>query len=96
VQLNAREATKVLSKVHGAELIDFDPTAHLQGAGTICSATDVRRLCACGLHAVDMNRKIRVRIPIRLAGVCRLLPPTRRCWCAVVARSKWNACRPTW
>jgi large subunit ribosomal protein L25 len=70
VQLNAREATKVLSKVHGAELIDFE----LDGVTSKVLVHDLQRHSMRGdfvhvdFYAVDMNRKIRVRIPIRLAG----------------------------
>lgn len=70
VQLNAREATKVLSRVHGAELIEFE----LDGATSKVLVHDLQRHSMRGdflhvdFYAVDMNRKIRVHIPIRLAG----------------------------
>ncbi|MCC7359825.1 MAG: 50S ribosomal protein L25 [Anaerolineales bacterium] len=70
VQLNAREAGKVLGKVHGAELIDFE----LDGQVSKVLVHDLQRNSIRGefvhvdLYAVDMNRTIRVRIPIRLLG----------------------------
>jgi len=70
VQLNAREATKVLSRVHGAELIDFE----LDGQVSKVLVHDLQRHSMRGdfvhvdFYAVDMDRKIRVRIPIRLTG----------------------------
>ncbi len=70
VQLNAREATKVLSRVHGAELIDFE----LDGQTSKVLVHDLQRHSIRGdflhvdFYAVDMDRVIRVHIPIRLTG----------------------------
>jgi large subunit ribosomal protein L25 len=70
VQLNAREAGKVLGRVHGAELIDFE----LEGATSKVLVHDLQRHTIRGdfmhvdFYAVDMNRTIRVRIPVRLTG----------------------------
>jgi len=70
VQLNTREATKILSRVHGAELIDFE----LDGQTSKVLVHDLQRHSMRGdflhvdFYAVDMNRVIRVHIPIRLTG----------------------------
>src|SRR5689334_14342070 len=62
VQLNAREASKVLGKVHGAELIDFE----LDGQTSKVLVHDTQHHSLRGdfvhvdLYSVDMNRTIRV------------------------------------
>jgi large subunit ribosomal protein L25 len=70
VQLNTREASRILRKVHGAELIDLE----MDGATRKVLVQDLQRDAIRGdflhadFYAVDMNRTIRVRIPIRLVG----------------------------
>jgi large subunit ribosomal protein L25 len=70
IQLNAREATKVFRRVHGAELIDLE----VDGTTRKVLVHDLQRHSIRGdflhadFYAVDMNRTIRVRIPIRLVG----------------------------
>ena len=70
VQLNTREASKVLSKVHGAELVDFE----FEGQTSKVLVHDLQRHSMRGdfvhvdFYVVDMNREIRVHIPIRLTG----------------------------
>ncbi|MEP7356808.1 MAG: 50S ribosomal protein L25 [Anaerolineales bacterium] len=71
IQLNSREATKVLRRVHGAELIDLE----LDGTTHKVLVHDLQRDSIRGdflhadLYVVDMARKIKVRIPIRLIGI---------------------------
>src|SRR5579859_101128 len=70
IQLNNREASKVLRRVHGAELIDLE----LEGQTHKVLLHDVQRDAMRGdflhadLYVVDMTRPIRVRLPIRLVG----------------------------
>jgi large subunit ribosomal protein L25 len=70
IQLNSREASKVLRRVHGAELIDLE----VDGQTRKVLLHDVQRDSLRGdflhadLYVVDMNRPIRVRLPIRLVG----------------------------
>jgi len=70
IQLNTREATRVFRRVHGAELIDLE----LDGETRKVLVHDLQRDAIRGdflhadFYAVDMNRTIRVRIPIRLVG----------------------------
>jgi large subunit ribosomal protein L25 len=70
IQLNSREASKVFRRVHGAELIDLD----LDGKLHKVLVHDLQRDSIRGdflhadLYVVDMTRKIKVRIPIRLTG----------------------------
>ena len=70
IQLNSREASKVFRRVHGAELIDLD----LDGKMHKVLVHDLQRDSIRGdflhadLYVVDMTRKIKVRIPIRLVG----------------------------
>lgn len=70
IQLEAREATRVFRRVHGAQLID------LEVAGTTHKVLvhDLQRDSMRGdflhadFYAVDMARPIRVRLPIRFTG----------------------------
>ncbi len=70
IQLNSREASKVFRRVHGAELIDLD----LDGKMHKVLVHDLQRDSIRGdflhadLYVVDMSRRIKVRIPIRLTG----------------------------
>ena len=70
IQLNSRDASKVLRRVHGAELIDLE----LDGATRKVLVHDLQRDTIRGdflhadLYVVDMARRIKVRIPIRLLG----------------------------
>jgi large subunit ribosomal protein L25 len=70
IQLNSRDATRVFRRVHGAELIDLE----LDGQTHKVLVHDLQRDSIRGdflhadFYAVDMNRTIRVRIPIRLVG----------------------------
>jgi large subunit ribosomal protein L25 len=70
IQMNSREASKVLRRVHGAELIDLE----IDGQVHKVLVHDLQRDSLRGdflhadLYAVDMNRPIRVRLPIRLVG----------------------------
>jgi large subunit ribosomal protein L25 len=70
IQIDAREATKVFRRVHGAELIELE----VDGASHKVLVHDLQRDAIRGdflhadFYAVDMNRTIRVRIPIRLVG----------------------------
>jgi large subunit ribosomal protein L25 len=70
IQLDAREATRVFRRVHGAELIDLE----VEGVTRKVLVHDLQRHSIRGdflhadFYAVDMNRTIRVRIPIRLTG----------------------------
>lgn len=70
IQLNSREASKVFRRVHGAELIDLE----LEGQTRKVLVHDLQRDSLRGeflhadLYVVDMNRPIRVRLPIRLVG----------------------------
>ena len=70
IQLNSREASKVFRRVHGAELIDLE----LDGKTHKVLVHDLQRDSIRGdflhadLYVVDMTRKIKVRIPIRLVG----------------------------
>jgi len=70
IQLNTREATRLFRRVHGAELIDLE----LDGKTHKVLVQDLQRDAIRGdflhadFYAVDMNRSIRVRIPVRLVG----------------------------
>ncbi len=70
IQLNSREASKVLRRVHGAELIDLE----LEGKTSKVLVHDLQRDAIRGdflhadLYVVDMARPIRVRLPIHLVG----------------------------
>src|SRR5262245_1310094 len=70
IQLNTREASKVLRRVHGAELIDLE----LDGQSRKVLVHDLQRDSLRGdfvhadLYVVDMARPIRVHLPIHLVG----------------------------
>src|SRR5262245_39294006 len=70
IQLNAREASKVLRRVHGAELVDLE----LEGQTRKVLVHDLQRDSLRGdflhadLYVVDMSRPIRVHLPIHLVG----------------------------
>ena len=70
IQMNSREASKVLRRVHGAELIDLE----LDGQTRKVLVHDLQRDAIRGeflhadLYVVDMSRPIRVRLPIHLVG----------------------------
>jgi large subunit ribosomal protein L25 len=70
IQLNTREASKVLRRVHGAELIDLE----LAGETRKVLVHDLQRDAIRGdflhadLYVVDMARPIRVHLPIHLVG----------------------------
>jgi large subunit ribosomal protein L25 len=70
IQLNSREASKVLRRVHGAELIDLE----LDGKTHKVLVHDLQRDAIRGdflhadLYVVDMARPIRVHLPIHLVG----------------------------
>lgn len=70
IQLNTREASKVLRRVHGAELIDLE----LDGQTRKVLVHDLQRDSLRGdfihadLYVVDMARPIRVQLPIHLVG----------------------------
>jgi large subunit ribosomal protein L25 len=70
IQLNSREASKVLRRVHGAELIDLE----LDGQTHKVLVHDLQRDSLRGdflhadLYVVDMSRPIRVHLPIHLTG----------------------------
>jgi large subunit ribosomal protein L25 len=70
IQLNSREASKVLRRVHGAELIDLE----LDGQTHKVLVHDLQRDAIRGdflhadLYVVDMSRPIRVHLPIHLVG----------------------------
>jgi len=70
IQLNSREASKVLRRVHGAELIDLE----LDGKTHKVLVHDLQRDAIRGdflhgdLYVDDMARPIRVRLPIHLVG----------------------------
>ena len=70
IQLNTREASKVLRRVHGAELIDLE----LDGQTRKVLVHDLQRDAIRGdflhadLYVVDMARPIRVRLPVHLVG----------------------------
>ena len=71
IQLDAREAARVLRRVHGAQLIELT----VDGQTRQVLVHDLQRDAIKGtylhadFYAVDMNREIHVRIPIRLVGV---------------------------
>jgi large subunit ribosomal protein L25 len=70
ILLDAREATRVLRGVHGAQLLDLT----VDGATHKVLLQDLQRDSRKGtflhadFYAVDMKRTIRVRLPIRLVG----------------------------
>lgn len=70
VQLDAREASRILRRVHGAQLLDLT----VDGAAHKVLLQDLQRDSIRGtflhadFYAVDMNRTIRVRLPVRLVG----------------------------
>lgn len=70
IQLEAREASRVFRRVHGAQLIDLD----VAGTTHKVLVHDLQRDSMRGdflhadFYAVDMTRPIRVRLPIRLTG----------------------------
>ena len=70
IMLDAREATRILRRVHGAQLLDLT----IDGATHKVLLQDLQRDSRKGtflhadFYAVDMNRTIRVRLPIRLVG----------------------------
>lgn len=70
IQLDAREATRVIRKVHGAQLLDLT----IDGQTHKVLVQDLQRDAIKGtflhadFYAVDMNRIIRVRLPINLVG----------------------------
>ncbi len=70
IQLNTREASKVLRRVHGAELIDLE----LDGQTSKVLVHDLQRdpirgdFLHADLYVVDMARPIRVHLPIHLVG----------------------------
>ncbi len=71
IELDAREATRIIRRVHGAQLLDLT----VDGKTHKVLLQDLQRDSIRGhfLHAdfyvVDLNRPIRVRVPIRLVGV---------------------------
>lgn len=70
IQLDAREASRILRRVHGAQLLDLT----VDGAAHKVLLQDLQRDSVRGtflhadFYAVDMNRSIRVRLPVRLVG----------------------------
>ncbi len=70
IQLDAREATRILRRVHGAQLLNLT----IDGASHQVLLQDLQRDSIKGtflhadFYAVDMNRVIRVRLPVRLVG----------------------------
>jgi large subunit ribosomal protein L25 len=70
IQLNSREASKVLRRVHGAELIDLEIDGQTRKVLLHDSQRDPLRgdFLHADLYVVDMARPIRVRLPIRLVG----------------------------
>jgi large subunit ribosomal protein L25 len=70
IQLDAREATRILRRVHGAQLLDLT----IDGAAHKVLLQDLQRDSIRGtflhadFYAVDMTRPIRVRLPVRLVG----------------------------
>jgi large subunit ribosomal protein L25 len=70
IQLDGREAARVLRKVHGAQLIDLT----VDGQTRKVLVHDLQRDAIRGdylhadFYAVDMSRPIRVRIPVTLVG----------------------------
>jgi large subunit ribosomal protein L25 len=70
IQLNAREAARLLRNVAGAELIELD----VDGEARNVLLQDIQRHSLRGeflhvdFYAVDMSRPIRARIPVRLVG----------------------------
>lgn len=70
IQLDAREASRILRRVHGAQLLDLT----IEGAAHKVLLQDLQRDSIRGtflhadFYAVDMNRTIRVRLPVRLVG----------------------------
>jgi large subunit ribosomal protein L25 len=71
IQINAREAARVLRRVRGSELIELE----VDGTPHNVLAQDMQRNALRGgefvhidFYAVDMSRKLQTRIPIRLVG----------------------------
>jgi large subunit ribosomal protein L25 len=70
IELDAREAGRILRRVHGAQLLDLT----VDGAAHKVLLQDLQRDSIRGtflhadFYAVDMDRTIRVRLPIRLVG----------------------------
>lgn len=70
IQLDAREAGRLLRRVHGAQLIDLT----VDGQAHKVLLQDLQRNSIRGdfehvdFYAVDMTREIRVRLPIHLVG----------------------------
>lgn len=70
IQLDARDASRILRRVHGAQLLDLT----VDGAAHKVLLQDLQRDSIRGtflhadFYAVDMNRSIRVRLPVRLVG----------------------------
>jgi large subunit ribosomal protein L25 len=70
IQLNAREAARELRFVQGAELVELS----VEGAVHNVLLQDLQRDSLRGhflhadFYAVDMSRKLRARIPVRLTG----------------------------
>lgn len=70
LQMDAREATRLLRRVHGAQLIDLT----VDGQSHKVLLQDLQRNSIRGdfehvdFYAVDMTREIRVRLPIHLVG----------------------------
>ncbi len=71
IQMNAREATRVIRKLKGAELIDLV----IDGETKPVLLQDIERHAIRGdfehvdLYAPDMNKPLRVYVPISLTGV---------------------------
>jgi large subunit ribosomal protein L25 len=97
IQLNSREASKVLRRVHGAELIDLE----LDGKTHKVLVHDLQRDAIRGdflhadLYVVDMARPIRVHLPIHLVGASPAVVSLSAFWCAACPSWKWSACPAT-
>jgi large subunit ribosomal protein L25 len=71
IQLDTRETQRLLRRVHGAQLIDLTVDGQMHKV----LLQDLQRDSIRGdflhvdFYAVDMNRSLRVRLPIHLAGV---------------------------
>jgi large subunit ribosomal protein L25 len=70
IQVNAREAARALRNVQGSELVELT----VDGAVRNVLLQDLQRDSLRGdflhadFYAVDMQRKLRARVPVRLAG----------------------------
>jgi large subunit ribosomal protein L25 len=70
IQLDAREASRLLRRVHGAQLLDLtvDGVAHKVLLQDLQRDSIRGTFLHADFYAVDMNRTIRVRLPVRLVG----------------------------